>query len=228
MTRSLVHITSQRGRFDDAVKIGPIAKGTGRVALKDRHAEAVVLRNLGGALLRAGQPTEAINQLQAAQAAYKELGDLVGEATTLTGLGAAFLQADRSDEAVTMLRAAVAAHHRARRPCSQAIALGNLGGALMVTGQLDEAIEMLRKADRIPSDRRPTCPVFSADEPRWRAAQGRPSEGSDQAVPRRGGAGQRGWETISQADTFLAMLADTYRETGQHTEANAILQDLGN
>ena len=80
------------------MKIGLIAVRAAR-RLEDRHAEAVVLRNLGNALLKVGQPGEAISQLQAARAAYQEADDLVGEATTLTGLVAPVRSGEGGSEA---------------------------------------------------------------------------------------------------------------------------------
>jgi len=227
MTRSLVHITSLRERFDDAVKIGLVARQAAR-RLKDRHAEAVVLRNLGGALMSTGRPGEAISQLQAARAAYQELGDLVGDATTLTNLGAAYLKVNRYDEAVSTLRAAAAAHHRTERPYSEAVALGNLGGALIMTDQLDEAVEVLWKADRIYRQIGELHNRSGALANLGGALclAGRAKEA---IKPYRDAAAlARATGDHHRADRILALLADTYRETGQHAKASAILRDLGN
>ena len=226
MTRSLVRITSLRERFDDAVTIGLIARQAAR-RLNDRHAEAVVLRNLGGALMETGRPGEAISQLQDARAAFQELGDLAGDATTLTNLGAAYRLANRYDEAVSTLRAA-AAHHRTGRPYSEAVALGNLGGALMMTGQFDEAVEVLRQADRIY---RQIGELHgrSASLANLGGALRLAGRAEEAIKPYRNAAAlARAAGAQNQAHRFLASLADTYRQIGQHAEASAIQQDLGN
>ena len=148
LTRALTHITTRRGRVDDAIALGAPALRAAR-QLHDRHAEAVVLRNLGGDLMRADQCDEGITMLQAALDVYRGAGDLAGEGTTLTNLGSALLRTQRYDEAVPTLRAAVSTHRTLNRPYSLAVALGNLGATLMMTGHLDEAIAALGEADRI-------------------------------------------------------------------------------
>jgi tetratricopeptide (TPR) repeat protein len=148
LTRALTHITTRRGRVDDAIALGAPALRAAR-QLHDRHAEAVVLRNLGGDLMRADQCDEGITMLQAALDVYRDAEDLAGEGTTLTNLGSALLRTQRYDEAVPTLRAAVSTHRKLNRPYSLAVALGNLGATLMMTGHLDEAIGALSEADRI-------------------------------------------------------------------------------
>jgi tetratricopeptide (TPR) repeat protein len=148
LTRALTHITTRRGQTGDAIAIGEPALRAAR-RLRDRHAEAVVLRNLGGDLIRAGRPDEGITTLHDALEIYRDNDDVAGEGTTLTNLGSALLRTRRYDEALTTLRAAVSTHRKLDRPYSVAVALGNLGAALTMTGQLEEAIGALSEADRI-------------------------------------------------------------------------------
>jgi tetratricopeptide (TPR) repeat protein len=148
LTRSLAHITHLERRFDDAVALGPIARRAAQ-RLHDRHAEAVVLRNLGIDLICTGRQDEAITTLHQALSIYQELGDLIGEGTTLTNLGSAFTQAGQFAEADTVLRNAIDIHRRQGRRFSEAVALTSLATLLDMTGQPEAAITALMDADRI-------------------------------------------------------------------------------
>jgi len=148
MTRALTHITSLRGQADDAIALaGPALLAA--ADLDDQLAAAVVLRNLGGDLIRADRGDEGIDALRAALDLYRGLGDRPGEGTTLTNLGGALMQAERYEEAVETLRAAVALHRELGSLYSEAVALGNLGSAEGMTGHPEEGIADLRAADKI-------------------------------------------------------------------------------
>ena len=148
LTRSLTHIMGLGRKVDDAVELGLIARRAAQ-RLHDRHAEAVVLRNLGGSLLTAGRQNEAITAMRAALAIFQEVGDKHGEGTALTNLGSVLIYADQFAEAGTLLRAAIDIHHQSGRSFNEALALTSLGILLEKTDRLEEAITSYNSADRI-------------------------------------------------------------------------------
>lgn len=225
VTRSLAHITHLEGRSDDAVALGPIARRAAR-RLHDRHAEAVVLRNLGIDLICTERPDEAITALHQALSIYQDLGDLTGEGTTLTNLGGALTQAGQFAEADTVLRDAIDIHRQQGRPLSEAVALVGLATLLNTTGQLEAAIIALRDADRIfrkigDQRRRSGALVQLADALR--------RTGHDEEAIRayrRAAMLARLSGELPLAAIALSCLAEIYRATGQETEADDVLHEL--
>src|SRR5262249_28551507 len=86
-------------------------------ALRDRHAEAEILRRLGLAYLAQGRYHQALAQFSQALSRYRELGDRVGEGVALNNLGMPYERLDRYDDAVRCYQQALAirqaiGHHR--------------------------------------------------------------------------------------------------------------------
>lgn len=148
LTRSLAHIAHRERRFADLAALGPIARRAAR-KLHDRHAEAVVLRNLGIDLRAIGRTDEAIAELYRALAIYQDLGDVVGEGTTLTSIGDALTQAGQFAEAKNILCEAIEIHHSHGRDFSEAVARVTLANVLKETGEPEAAIVSLTDADKI-------------------------------------------------------------------------------
>lgn len=148
MTRALTHVMNVGDRLGDALRLGAIARRAAR-RLHDRDGEAVVVRNLGVSLLRAGQLDPAVAALRDALALYRDLGDAHGEGTTLTTLGSALTHARQFPEADTVLRAAIALHHGSGSVFSEAVARSAWGILLATTGQRDLAISAFDDADRL-------------------------------------------------------------------------------
>lgn len=148
LPRALIYITKFRQRFDDLVALSPVAIRAAR-RLRDRHGEAVVLRNLGGVLVQVWQVEEAISVLQDAIQIYRDTDNQSGEGTALANLGGALVRAGRFEDAITTLHDALQIHRQAGARYSEAVALGNLGTALIQLGQSDEAIATLQAAAQI-------------------------------------------------------------------------------
>ncbi|MEU6849001.1 tetratricopeptide repeat protein [Actinacidiphila alni] len=148
LTRALTHVMSLGHRTEDARRLGTVARRAAR-RLRDRTAEAVIARNLGGALLSAGRLDQAVSALRAALALYRAAGDAHGEGTTMSTLGSALTHAGDFPEAETLLRAAVALQHGRGNAFSEAVALFNLGILLMRTDRTEEAITAFSAADHL-------------------------------------------------------------------------------
>jgi tetratricopeptide (TPR) repeat protein len=116
--------------------------------LRDRHGEAVVLRNLGSALMRVERIEEATSTLQKAIQIYRELDDRHVEGTALANLGGALVEAKRFDEAIVTLQEAFQIHRESSTRYNQAVALANLGGALFKVDRLNEAIAATEEAEK--------------------------------------------------------------------------------
>ena len=225
LTRSMTHITHLEQRPDSAVALGPIARRAAR-RLHDRHAEAVVLRNLGIDLRLTGRLDEAITTLHQALAIYQDLDDLTGEGTTLTNLGGVLTQAGQFAEADTVLRSAIDILRQQGRHFSEAVALINLAALLNATGQPDAAIAALRDADaiyrKIGDQRRRSGALALLADALMKAGH------DEEAIKvyRRAAMLARLSGNLPLAATSLSRLAEIYRATRQETEADDVLREL--
>jgi tetratricopeptide (TPR) repeat protein len=225
LTRSLHHIMSLKRQVDDDIELGQIASRAAR-RLHDRHAEAVVLRNLGGTLVKAERQDEAITPLRNALAIYQDLGDLHGEGTTMTSLGSALTHAGQLAEAGLMLRAAIDIHHRNGSSFSEAVALASLGTLLDTTGQIEEAITSFKAADRIYrkiGDQQHRSGTLANLAGTLRKA-GHYDE-ADKTYKRAATLARLtgDWLLVAVA---LAGLAEVYRATGRQDQADDLLQEV--
>lgn len=226
LTRSLTSSTLLERHLDDALVLGPIARRAAR-RLRDRHAEAAVLSNLGNHLTLAGQPDKAITALREALAIYQDLDDRDGEGVTLTYLGRALTRAGQFAEAADGLHAAIAIHRQSGQRFSEAGALSGLGVLLDTTGQLDQAVTAFQDADRIYREREISDHYHRAGTLVQLAGTLRKAGRHDEAVKAYLKAvtlAQLAWNQPLAA-VALARLAEAYRATGRQSEADAALQE---
>lgn len=229
MTCAMFHIMSLTRRLDDAIELAPLARHAA-LRLHDRHAEAIVLRNLGSSLVGVGRPDEATSWLREALAIYKDLADVCGEGTTLTNLGGALRDAGQFAAAATTLDAALDIHRRHGRRFSEAVAQGSRGLLLEETGQPDEAIVALKDADLIYrkiGDQHHRSAVLGQLGIILSKA-GRDDE-AIKAYRRSATLGQLTGD-LPLAVTALVRLAETYRAIGRDAEAGVVgreIADLG-
>ena len=224
LTRALEHMMSLERRFDDAIALGPIARRAAQ-RLHDRHAEAVVLRNLGGTLVQVGRQDEAITALRNALAIYQDLGDPGGEGTTLTNLGSALTYAGQFAEAGTVLRDAIDIHRRRGNRFSEAVALASLGALLDMTGHIEEAITTFKDADliyrKIGDQHHRSGALAQLGDALRKAGH------DDDAIKayRRAATLARVTGDWPLAAAALTSLAEVYRATGRQAEADDVVQD---
>ncbi|MFG2944294.1 tetratricopeptide repeat protein [Streptomyces adustus] len=88
-----------RRYFEDWVTVSRTARDIAH-RLRDRSAEATVCNNLGGALLRAQRPDEALEPLDRAARLYHLIEDAAGEGTAWNNLGLAQRRSGRVEQAL--------------------------------------------------------------------------------------------------------------------------------
>ncbi|MFE9609331.1 ATP-binding protein [Streptomyces sp. NPDC006012] len=114
--------------------------------LRDRIAEAWVLRCLGEAHVRDNRLVEGEECHRQVLALRRDLGDRLGEATTLNALGLVFLARRRLDAAVTHFEQALAAFRELDVPRWVAVELSNLATTHYEAGSLVRADEFAQQA----------------------------------------------------------------------------------
>jgi Flp pilus assembly protein TadD len=138
---SLADAYARRGRSDAALEL-LIA------AVQLSPDDALVRAAYGSVLLRVGRTTDAINQLEMAEALARTRQDWVGRdlmPSILTNLGWAYASVGREGDAIGVLRQAAEG--------DDTEALNNLGSILGRVGQWDEARQVLEHAhERDPND----------------------------------------------------------------------------
>ncbi|GIF62263.1 SARP family transcriptional regulator [Asanoa ishikariensis] len=136
-----------RGYYDDWRRTMRTALDSCREA-GDRHAEAAMLRGLGGCLVECELPDQALLTLRAARALAEQVGDTAGMAMASKDIGYMLGLAGQLDEAESELRAAVDGLDRFGRDSVKVIAMTNLAWVLRERGASDEAIDVVRAALR--------------------------------------------------------------------------------
>ncbi|AZM50969.1 hypothetical protein DMB38_25070 [Streptomyces sp. WAC 06738] len=115
-------------------------------ALRDRNAEAWVLRCLGEAHRRANRLAEAEQCHRQVLALRRELGDRKDEAAALNSVGLVCLARRRPDAAVTHFARALDAYRELDLPRWVAVELANLAAAHYDAGDLTPADDCARRA----------------------------------------------------------------------------------
>lgn len=109
--------------------------------IKDRHAEARVLADMGRSLWRAGRWRRALHAWKRAQTMLRRSGDLRGEYELLLCLGQAQQQLGRRDKAVIVYRRLVQVAHQLMRPLDEAVAWQLYGAALIASGERERGVD---------------------------------------------------------------------------------------
>ncbi|TDD00632.1 AfsR/SARP family transcriptional regulator [Nonomuraea deserti] len=129
-----------RGRWREQIVIGRLAvEAAGRT--DDARCQAVAHSDLGAALTRFGNLEEGVTHLQAALAAYREIGDLREASSQLNLLGVAYSKLGRFDESIGSFHEALERDRKQGNRFIEGITLTNLGNAYQKAGRHGHAVE---------------------------------------------------------------------------------------
>jgi tetratricopeptide (TPR) repeat protein len=125
--------------WDDSLRVKDVALDATRRA-GDRHAEALVLFDLGGGFLVRNNWPASIDHLERSRALLHELGDTELETEALLHLGVSYRDYARYDEAVACYEAVLPRFREQGNELLEASTLQNLGAARREQGDLDAAV----------------------------------------------------------------------------------------
>lgn len=140
LSRALNTFFIWHAHWDDSLQIKEIALDAARQA-GDRHAEALVLFDLGGAFLVRNNWPESISHLERSRALFRDLGDTEQELEAQLHLGVSYRDYARYDQAVACFREVLPGFRRIGNELMEASAYHNLGLALREQGDLNAAME---------------------------------------------------------------------------------------
>jgi tetratricopeptide (TPR) repeat protein len=144
ISRALNTFLIWHAHWDDSRRVKEIAlDAAGRAG--DRHAEALVLFDLGGAYLVRNKWPESISHLERSRALFRELGDIAQEAEALLHLGVTYRDYARYDQAVACYEEALPMSRQLGNALQEASIYHNLGLALREQGDIGTAIECFER-----------------------------------------------------------------------------------
>jgi len=115
-------------------------------SLQSRHAEGVILGELGRCYSNLGQYAKAIEHLEQALAIKHEIGDRVGEGTILGNMGGCYRNLGQTAKAIDYHQQALAIFREVGNRVGEGATLGNLGSCYSNLGQTAKAIEAHEQA----------------------------------------------------------------------------------
>lgn len=151
LSRTLNTFFIWHAHWDDSLRLKEVALDAARRAT-DRHAEALVLLDLGGAYLVRSDWPKSIDCLQRSRALFQEAGDAAQATEVLLHLGVTYRDYARFDEAVACFREVMPEFERLGNVLLVASTYQNLGAALREQGDVDGAIDCFERC----------LPVFTA------------------------------------------------------------------
>ncbi|HEY6313857.1 MAG TPA: tetratricopeptide repeat protein [Streptosporangiaceae bacterium] len=139
LTATLWDLFDLRGRIGDWVAAHQTGLASARL-LGDHRAEKIIVGNLGGTYLYAGQLLSALDCLSQYLAIARELGDEEGVAKGLVNLGAVLTELGRPGQAMPPLQEALGLFRKMGHRAGQGYALSAIGGAYRLSGRFSDAI----------------------------------------------------------------------------------------
>ena len=140
LSRALNTFFIWHAHWDDSLRTKEIALDAARRA-GDRHAEALVLFDLGGAFLVRNNWPESISHLERSRALFRDLGDTEQELEAQLHLGVSYRDYARYDQAVACFREVLPGFRQLDNELLEASTYHNLGLALREQGDIDGAME---------------------------------------------------------------------------------------
>ncbi|HEV7759343.1 MAG TPA: tetratricopeptide repeat protein [Acidimicrobiales bacterium] len=139
LSRTLNTFFIWHAHWDDSLLVKQVALDATRRA-GDRHAEALVELDLGGAYLVRNDWPQSIAHLQRSRALFHEVGDAAMELETVLHLGVTYRDFARYDEAIACFREVLPEFQRLGNELAVASSDHNLGLALREQGDVDGAV----------------------------------------------------------------------------------------
>ncbi|HEX6569280.1 MAG TPA: tetratricopeptide repeat protein [Acidimicrobiales bacterium] len=144
LSRTLNTFFIWHAHWDDSLRVKEVALDAARQA-GDRHAEAMVLFDLGGAYLVRSDWPASIDHLERSRALLHEVGDTAQEVEAVLHLGVSYRDYARYDQAVACFREVLPRFRELGDELLEASTYQNLGAALREQGDVEAAIECFER-----------------------------------------------------------------------------------